>query len=150
MIQYLTKEELEKLKKKLDYLKNVEVKEIAELIRHTASFGDLKENSAYTEAKEKQAFLQGKILELADIIRNTRIIEKKSGKKVQPGSEVMILFNNEKENFRIVAPGQVDSLNGKISYESPLGKRLLGKKIGDKFKILLGNQEMSCEILEIK
>jgi len=150
MIQYFTTEGLEKLKKELHCLKTVKIKEIAELLRHAASFGDLKENAAYDDAKEKQAFLQGKILELEDTIGNAEIMEKRHTDKIQVGSTVLVFLSGEKEKFQIVSPSQVDSLKNKISYESPLGKKLLNKKVGNKVKIELGKEKIICEIIEIE
>jgi len=150
MEQYFTAEDLEKLKKELDYLKTVKTKELAEQLRHAISFGDLSENAAYSEAKERQGFLHGKILEMEAIIRDAKIIGNKQTGRVQIGSVVFISWGGEKEKFKIVAPGQVDSLEGKISYESPVGKVLLGKSVGDRFDFEMGGEKIPCEILKIE
>jgi len=150
MAQYITSEGLEKLKKKLNYLKTVKTKEIAELIRHTASFGDLKENAAYTDAKERQAFLQGEILELQDRVNSAKIVENKQTGKVQVGSKVLISLDGKEEKIEIVGPGEVDSLKGKISYESPLGKAVLNKSVGDKMEKKIGDNNIKCKILKIE
>jgi len=146
----ITKKGLEELKKELDYLKNDKTKEIAELIRHTASFGDLKENAAYHDAKDKQAFLQGKIKELEYRIRNSKVIENIGTDKVQVGSKVLLSLNEEEENIELVGPGQADPLKGKISSESPLGKNILNKLVGDKMRVELGDNIVSCKILKIE
>jgi len=87
MIKYLTPEGLEKIKKELSYLKTVKRKEIAERLKQVIAFGDLSENFAYHETKEAQGFLEGRILELEEIIRNAKIIKKqKQTDKVQVGS----------------------------------------------------------------
>ncbi len=150
MAEYITPEGLEKLKKKLNYLKTVKTKEIADLIKYTASFGDLKENAAYTDAKERQAFLQGKILELKDRINSAEIVENRQTGKVQVGSQVLIFLDEEEEKIEIVGPGEVDSLKGKISYESPLGKAILDKSIGDKIEVKIGGNNIKCKILKIE
>ena len=150
MVQYITPEGLEKLKKKLNYLKTVKTKEIAALIKHTASFGDLKENAAYTDAKERQAFLQGKILELQDRVNSAKIVENKQTEKVQVGSKVLISLDEKEEKIEIVGPGEVDSLNGKISYESPLGKAVLDKSVGDKMEVKIGDNRIKYKILKIE
>jgi len=150
MAQYITFEGLEKLKKKLNYLKTVKTKEIADLIKHTASFGDLKENAAYTDAKERQAFLQGKILELQDRINSAEIVENRQTGKVQVGSKVLISLNEKEEKIEIVGPGEVDSLKGKISYESPLGKAILDKSVGNKMEVRIGDNNIKCKILKIE
>jgi len=150
MTEYITSEGLEKLKKKLNYLKTVKIKEIADLIKHTASFGDLKENAAYTDAKERQAFLQGKILELEDRIHSAEIVENKQIGKVQVGSRVSVFLDEKEEKIEIVGPGEVDSLKGKISYESPLGKAVLDKSVGDKMEVKIGDNNIKCKILKIE
>ncbi len=131
-------------------MKTVEVKKVAELIRHTASQGDLSENAAYDDAKERQGFLQGKILGLKEKINNAEIIEKKKTGKVEIGSMVSILLNGEKERFEIVGFGQTDLKENKLSYESPIGKAVFGKKAGDKIKIKTEENEINCEILKIE
>ena len=150
MAEYITSEGLEKLKKELNYLKTVKIKEIADLIKHTASFGDLKENAAYTDAKERQAFLQGKILELQDRVNSAKIVENRQTGKVQVGSKVLISLDEKEEKIEIVGPGEVDSLNGKISYESPLGKAVLDKSVGDKMEVKIGDNNIKCKILKIE
>ncbi len=150
MSQYLTAEELEKLKKELNYLKTVEMRKVAELIRHTASQGDLSENAAYDDAKERQGFLQGKILELKEKINNAEIVEKKKTGKVEIGSMVSIFLDGEKERFEIAGAGQTDLKKDKLSYESPIGKAIFGRKTGDKVKIKTGENEINCEILKIE
>ncbi len=150
MEQYFTADDLEKLKKELEYLKTVKIKELADQLKHAISFGDLKENAAYSEAKERQGFLHGKILEMEAIIRDAKIIKNKQTGKVQIGSTVSVFWAGENEKFKIVAPGQVDSIQGKISYESPVGKVLLGKSVGDRFDFEMGGEKIPCEILKIE
>jgi len=150
VFQYTTKQGLEEFKKELDFLKNVEMKKIAELIKHTASFGDLKENAAYHDAKEKQAFLQGRILELQSKINSAKIVEKNNNEKIQVGSKVLISLGDEKEKVEIVGSGQADPIKGKISYESPLGKAILNKRVGETLKVDLGGNKVECKILKIE
>jgi len=149
MSEYLTQGGLAKLKRKLDYLKNTERKNIAKRIKSAASFGDLKENAAYHEAKEAQAFLEGKILELKQIIRNVKIIDKKISGKVEIGSVVVVSSDGEEEKFQIVGSEEVDILKGKISYKSPLGISLLGKKKGEKVKIKNPEGDIVYKIIDI-
>jgi len=150
MVKYLTQEGLEKLKKELNYLKEVKRKEIAERLRYTASFGDLTENFAYQQAKEDQAFLEGRILELEAIIRQAKVIEKKEVGKVQIGSMVIVSSDNKKEKFQIVESEEANPLEGKISFQSPLGKALLGKSVGDVIKIKTLEGESQYKILKIE
>jgi len=135
MIEYLTLEQFEKLKKELNYLKTTKTQEISRLIKRAASFGDLSENSAYTDAKERQAFLQGKIVELEEVIYNVKIIDKKQNDKVQVGSTVTILVDDEESKINVVGSSQADPAKGNISNESPLGKAILNKSVGDIVKI---------------
>ena len=143
MAKYLTREGLEKFKKELGYLENTKRREIAERLRYTSSFGDLKENAAYHEAKEAQGFVEGRILELKMIVANARVIEKKGDGVVGIGSLVILDSLGKKEEFQIVDPQEVDIFQGKISNESPLGKMLLGKIKGD--KIILENPDGKTE-----
>lgn len=133
MAKYLTREKFEELKKELEYLKTVKRKEIANLIRYTASFGDLRENFAYQEAKEEQAFLERRIRELEEILSQAEIIENKKSNVVEIGSTVYLkkIDDNKEEKYQIVDPAEANPLNGKISFQSPLGKEILGKKAGE-------------------
>jgi transcription elongation factor GreA len=134
MSKYLTKEDLEKIKKELDYLKKVKRKEIAQRLKETSSMGDLTENFAYQEAKEAQGFLEGRILELENLIREAKIVEKIDGAKwVQLGSIVTLAKEKSKkkiEKYKIVGSGQANPSKGEISIDSPLGKALLDKPEG--------------------
>lgn len=150
MTKYLTKEALDGLKKELDYLENVKKKEIAERIKYAASFGDLRENSAYEEAKEAQGFLQGKILELKEIIAKAQVLEKKENGKAELGAVVEVECGGEKEKFRIMEPEEADILNGKISYQSPLGEALMGKVKGEKVRVKTPSGETEYQILNIE
>jgi len=147
--QYITPEGLEELKKELNYLKTEKTKEIAGLIKHAASFGDLKENFAYHDAKDKQAFLQGRIKELEYKIKNAKLVEKKQSDKIQVGSNVTVLLDGEEQKFSIVASDKVDPLKGKISYESPIGKALLNKSAGQESEMEIAGNKIKYKILKI-
>ena len=149
MPEFLTPEGLAKLKREVDNLKNVKRKEIAKRIKDAASFGDLKENAAYHEAKEAQAFLEDKILELKNVIRNTKIIDRKISDEVQLGSIVLISSNGDEEKFQIVGSKEVNILKGKISYKSPLGNSLLGKRKGAEVIIKSPEGETIYKIIDI-
>lgn len=152
MKKYITLEGLEKLKKELNYLKQVKRKEIAERLKQAIAFGDLSENFAYHETKEAQGFLEGRILELEGIIRSAKIIKKqKQTDKAQVGSTVLLIdFNNEKQKFKITGPEEADILEGKISFESPLGQAILGKSEGDRIKIKAPEGEIQYKILKVE
>jgi len=153
MDNYLTKEGLEKLKKELEYLKTVKKKEIAERLRHAISFGDLKENAAYSEAKDAQAFLEGRILDLEALINGAVVIKKGAKDKAQIGSNVTISqigkdFSEEK--FTIVGSAEADPLAGRISADSPMGKIMLGLKQGNTFKINTPEGKIKYKIIKIE
>jgi len=151
MTKYLTFKGLEKFKKELNYLKTVKRKEIAERLKHAASFGDLSENFAYQQTKEDQSFLEGKILELEKIVNQAKVIEKKKQNgRVQIGSIVLVASNNQKEKFQIVEPEEINLQEMKISYQSPLGKALFGKSVGAKVKIETSEGKIEYKILKIE
>ena len=148
--QIITREGLDELKKELNYLKVDKTREIAALIKHTVSFGDLKENAAYHDAKDKQAFLQGQIKELEEKIRNARVVENKHSGKIEIGSKVTLTMNEEEEVMEIVSPAQSDPIQGKVSYESPLGKELMDKTVGQEFEIDINGNAFKCKVLKIE
>jgi len=151
MAKYLTPEGLEKLKKELDYLKKVKRKEIAEMLKHAASFGDLTENAAYQEAKEAQGFLEGKISELEKLIKEAKIVEKIGGAGwVQIGSIVILNSAKKKQKFKIVGATEANFLEGKISIDSPLGKALLNKPEGAIVEVETPQGKMKYKILKIE
>lgn len=131
----LTKEGLKKLQAELDELKTIKRKEVAERLREAISYGDLSENSEYEEAKNEQAFVEGRIIDLEQKIKNVQIIgqSKSNADAVNLGSvvEVENLTNKEpNKKFTIVGTTEVEVENDKISNESPLGAALVGQKKG--------------------
>lgn len=150
MTKYLTPEGLENLKKELDYLENVKRRQLAEQLKYAISFGDLKENAAYHQAKDAQAFLEGRVLELKQIIAQARVVENKTTDKVGIGSTVILNSANQQDKFIIVDPQEADVLSGKISFESPLGKKLMGKARGAKVILEVPRGKIEYTIVEIK
>lgn len=132
MEKYLTQDGLEKLKKELEYLKDVKRKEIAERLEKCISFGDLTENSEYHETKEEQAFIEGRILELEDLVHNAVVVSEEKDNKMyaQIGSTVLVGSGSRKEEFKIVGVEEANPLAGKISINSPLGKAFLNQSKG--------------------
>ena len=149
MPKFLTKEAHERFKNELNELKTVKRKEISERIRYTASFGDLKENFAYHEAKEAQGFLEAKIRELEGILANSQILQKKTGEVAGLGSTVSISSGKEKDEYQIVEPEESDILKGKISIKSPMGIALAGKKKGDKVVLKSPDGEKEYNIIKV-
>lgn len=131
----LTVDGLKKYEEELETLKTKGRADIAEKIKVARGYGDLSENSEYDEAKNEQAKIEARIVELEVMLKNVEIIEdaKKASKSVVIGSKVKILdieFNEECE-YRIVGSAEADPASGLISDESPVGKALLGHKVGD-------------------
>ncbi|MFH1575803.1 MAG: transcription elongation factor GreA, partial [Candidatus Nealsonbacteria bacterium] len=131
MEKCITAEGLEKLKKELAYLKEIKRKEIAERLEKCISFGDLAENSEYHETKEAQGFLEGRILELEDIVKNAVIVpEEIKNQFAQVGSTVLVKAGDDTQEFKIVGIEEADPIAGKISVDSPLGKALMNQPKG--------------------
>jgi len=151
MEKYLTPEGLEKLKKELVELKDVKRRDIAEKLEKCISFGDLSENAEYHETKEAQGFLEGRILELEDIISNAVVVA--TGKKnglAQIGSTILVETGAEKERFKIVGAEEGDPLAGKISAESPLGQALLNHPKGVIVRVNTPQGMMQYKILKVE
>ncbi len=136
---FVTKEGLEELKKELADLSDVKRAQVLERVSAARSMGDLSENSEYTAAREELSLIDGRIEELSDIIKNANLIEEnhKSGKgaKIDLGSEITVAINGKRELFTLVGEWEADPKNKKISHESPLGKALMGKEIGEKVEV---------------
>lgn len=134
--QYLTPQGAAELRRELDHLITVKRPALARHLKEAISQGDLSENADYHDAKEQQAFLEGRILYLENLLRKAVIIgegdDHGGGSVVQMGSEVTIQSDGEDETYRIVGAAEADPRNGKISNESPIGSALLGKRVGDR------------------
>src|SRR3989344_4176973 len=128
MAKYLTKEGLEKLNKELEYLKNVKRKEVAEKLKDAIAQGDLKENAGYDAAKNEQGFIEARVREIKGIVGQAEVIENKQSDNVQIGSVVILDIDGGQEKFQIVSPEEADALDNKISFKSPLGEALCGKR----------------------
>ncbi|WHY84814.1 transcription elongation factor GreA [Neobacillus novalis] len=144
----------DKLNQELEYLKSVKRKEVVERIKIARSFGDLSENSEYDSAKEEQAFVEGRITTLENMIRNAKIIAEGDikGDSVALGRSVTFveLPDGDEETYSIVGSAEADPFEGKISNDSPIAKSLLGKKVGDQVSVQTPGGEMSVRIVSIK
>ena len=129
----LTKDGLRQLEGELDQLVQVRRAEIAERIRHARDFGDISENAEYTEAKNEQSLVEGRIQTLEVMIRNAVLIEDEPREAgvVTVGASVTVSDEDGDETFAIVGAAEADPLRGRISNESPLGRALLGHRAGD-------------------
>jgi len=150
VVQYFTKEGLQKLKDELKDLRENKVPETKKLIAEARAFGDLKENAGYHDARDKMSFLLGRIEQLECAINEAVIKENDGTGCVQSGSKIVISFGGEKQNYQVVAPSEADILKDKISYQSPLGQELIGKKVSDEFDFMGGSKKVKVKILEIK
>ena len=150
----MTYEGLKKLEEELEFLKTTKRKEISERIKIALGYGDLSENSEYDEAKNEQAQVEMKIIDLENTLRNVKVIDEDEidTKTVQVGNKVKILdmeFDEEVE-YTIVGPTEVDIAENKISNESPIGAALLGKKKNEIAEAVLNNgSTLSFKILKI-
>ena len=149
----LTPDGLKKIQEELENLKTVGRTEIAERIKIARGYGDLSENSEYDEAKNEQAKIEARIVDLEIILNNYELISDSKGKpeSVQVGSKVKVLdieFEEEME-FKVVGSSEADPDNGFISDESPVGKALIGAKVGDKVTVEVNANEFVYEVLSI-
>jgi len=153
----VTKEGLKKLKEELDHLKTVRRTELAQRLKEAISYGDLSENSEYEEAKNEQAFVEGRVLELEQKIKNAKIISEKkldtkSGKDIDIGTTVTVRNRSENEDpetYIIVGSTEADPLEHKISNESPIGRALLGRKKGDIVEVPTPAGKFKYEVLKV-
>ncbi|MBE6763768.1 MAG: transcription elongation factor GreA [Ruminococcaceae bacterium] len=131
---YVTEEGLKKLQEELEYLKTVRREEIKDMIKTAKSFGDLSENSEYDEAKNEQAIVEARIAELEEQLNNVHLVDASALENdvVRVGLSVKIknADSGETEEYRIVGVTEADPFEGLISDESPIGKALLGQKVG--------------------
>ncbi|MDD6039531.1 MAG: transcription elongation factor GreA [bacterium] len=150
----LTYEGLQKLENELQELKTVKRKEIAQKIKEAREQGDLSENAEYDAAKDEQRDIEARIEEIDAILKNAEVVveDEVDLDKINVGCKVRILdieFDEELE-YKIVGSTEANSLKGKISNESPLGRALLGKKVGDEVKVDAPVGELSYKVLEIQ
>ncbi len=139
-IQYLTPNGLRDLEARLDYLRNVRRQEVASRLHQALEEGgELVENAEYEDAKNEQAFVEGEILRLETILSNAQIIEGTPGKKevISLGDKVKVQEKGRKETevFHLVGAAEANPKEGRISNESPLGRALMGHKVGDKVTV---------------
>ncbi|MFF2889419.1 transcription elongation factor GreA [Paenibacillus sp. NPDC057967] len=150
----LTPEGLAKIEEELLELKTVKRKELSERLKVAISYGDLKENSEYHSAKDDQAFMETRILQLERMRKIARVVDASSLSSNQVSIGSLVILNdiefNEKIEYRVVGPAEADVTDNKISYESPLGKELMGKKVGDTINVDAPMGIIKYELLEIK
>ena len=152
-VAYYTEEGLQKLKDELQHLKTVERKNVIRQIAEARDKGDLSENAEYDAAKEAQGLLEIKIAKLEEIVSNARVVDssKLDITKVSILTTVKIknLKNNMEMKYTLVAENEADLKSGKISIDSPIGKGLVGKKVGDTVEVTVPAGVIPFEIIEI-
>lgn len=150
----LTPEGLKKLEQELEQLKSVKRREVAERIKQAIEFGDISENSEYEDAKNEQAFIEGRILTLEKMLRNARLIDEGEihTDVVSIGSTVLIkdMEVGDEINYTIVGSAEADPSANKISNESPVGKAILGKKKGSVVEVSVPAGKLKYKIVKIK
>jgi len=143
----------EQMQKELDRLKKVERPSVITAIAEAAAHGDLSENAEYSAAKEKQAFVEGKILELGSKLANAEVIDtsRVSNEKVVFGVTVYLLAieTDEKKKYTLVGQDEADLSNGQISVQSPVGRALIGHRVGDYVEVKTPVKTVEYEILKI-
>jgi transcription elongation factor GreA len=149
---YLTPEGIKKLQEELDYLINIRRPEIAQQIADAKADGDLSENAGYDEAKNTQAFVEGRILTVKGLLSNAVVIHENGSKEsVDVGSKVTIrdVEFGDQAKYSIVGSAEVDPDNGRISLRSPIGRALMGHRKGDRIEVQTPNGAVQFEILSI-
>ena len=149
----MTKEGLEKLENELEELKVVRRKEVAEKIKQALAFGDLSENSEYDEAKNEQAQVEARIAQIEGMLKVARVVDNDSisTDAVSVGTRVKLLYVEfeEEEEYAIVGSSEADPSQNRLSYESPVGKALLGKKVGDVVEVEVPAGKIQFKVLDI-
>ncbi|MFS8629005.1 MAG: transcription elongation factor GreA [Limnochordales bacterium] len=149
----LTREGLAKLERELELLKTVRRREVAERIKQALEFGDISENSEYDDAKNEQAFIEGKIMQLEKMLRNAKVIDESEIEEgvVSLGSRVRLkdLEYGDEFEYIIVGSAEADPLNHRISNESPVGQAIMGKRKGTIVEVKAPDGVIKYQILEV-
>jgi len=151
---YMTAEGKKKLEDELNYLKTEKRKEVVERIKVARGFGDLSENSEYDAAKDEQAFVESRISQIEEMIRNAEIIEEDGANPdvVSIGKSVKFkeLPDGDVEQYTIVGSAESDPFDGKISNDSPMAKSLIGRSVGEEVVVVTPGGDINVKILEVK
>jgi len=149
--EYLTKEKYQALTDELTHLKKVKRKEVAESLEFAKALGDLSENAEYHEAREEQATIEDRISKIESILKTAEIVTLHHSNIVDVGSTVTVKKEGEKGDivYKIVGSEEANMAEGKISFKSPLGQSMLGKKKGDTFKFSAPKGTFSYKVVDI-
>lgn len=149
----LTPEGMVKLEQELENLKSVKRREVAERIKQAIEFGDISENSEYEDAKNEQAFIEGRIITLEKMLRNAKIIEPvdSDADTVHIGARILLkdMEYGDQFTYTVVGSAEADPANNKISYESPVGRAILGKREGETVEVNVPAGKLLYQIMEV-
>ena len=150
--ELISQEKFEELTKELDDLRTVRRREVAEQLEYARSLGDLSENAEYQEAREMQAAVEERIGKLESILKNAKIVRSSKSDTASMGATVLVqkIGGDDKHSYTIVGAEEADILGGKVSYHSPLGAALLGKKKGDEFSFHTPRGTQKYKILKVE
>jgi len=147
----LTKEGHENLKKEYQELIGIKRPQVVDTLQKARAMGDLSENSAYSAAKEEQALVEGRIREIEEILKVAQIVQNGNGNHIVAlGHTVTVMIDGEREEFQIVGEFEADPTQKKLSHTSPLGRGLLGKKVGEQVQIEVPAGKVIYKIIGIK
>ncbi|TMD60904.1 MAG: transcription elongation factor GreA [Chloroflexi bacterium] len=148
---YVSAEGLAKLEEELEHLRTERRKEVAERIHSAMEFGDYSENSELEDAKNEQAFMEGRILTLEQMLKNAVVIDQNGHHdKVELGSHIVVEVDGERENYTVVGSAEANPAEGRISNESPVGRALLGHRAGDKVRAVVPAGEIDMKIVAVR
>jgi transcription elongation factor GreA len=152
-VHFLTADGLVKLKAEFEQLKGPAREDLAKRLRFAIQQGDLSENADYIQAKEEQGFLEGRIQELTEILNNYEIIDERvrNREKVEIGAHITIQEDEyDPETYHLVGPKEANPVNNRISHESPIGRAMLGKRVGDMAVAETPNGSFTFKIIAIE
>lgn len=150
--ELISQEKFEELTKELDELRTTRRREVAEQLEYARSLGDLSENAEYQEAREMQAAVEERVQKLESVLKNAKIVRGTKSDTVGMGSSVQVtkVGDTDKHHYTIVGAEEANILEGKVSYHSPLGAALLGKKKGDEFSFHTPKGTQKYKILKVE
>lgn len=149
---FISKEKLEQLQQELEQLKTVRRKEIAEELEHARALGDISENAEYQEARDEQAKVEDRVAQIEYIIKHATIVAPHHSDTVEVGTTVVVKKDGDSttRTFTIVGPEEADTASGRISYQSPLGQAIIGKKKGDSFVFSTPAGEVKYSVVSVE
>lgn len=150
MSTILTKSGYEKLKQELDYLKNTQRPQVIERIKNARELGDLSENADYANAREEQSFIEGRIQEVEEKLKDAQVVRSGGSRQIiTVGHTVDLDCAGKKETYQIVGENESDPLSGKISATSPIAQAILGKKLKEMVTIKIPAGTKECRVVKI-